>query len=155
VIPEWTGRREDWGQIQANKVHCLFTTHRRWASPQPSYNTYETLSPGIKKPEREARLPHSSGDGKVRMEVYQQSCIRIQAASIRSRRYVRRGISASTVTDYTARWKTKEAHSVRVSKDLRTKVTKCCANIYFNRQCLKYFYYDILSGFYIMMYSHL
>ena len=28
------------------------------------------------------------------------------------------------------------AHSVNTYKNLRTKVMKCCANIYFNRQCL-------------------
>jgi len=28
------------------------------------------------------------------------------------------------------------AHSVYTYKNLRTKVMKCCANIYFNRQCL-------------------
>ena len=29
-----------------------------------------------------------------------------------------------------------QAHSVNLYKNLRTKVMKCCANIYFNRQCL-------------------
>ena len=29
-----------------------------------------------------------------------------------------------------------QAHSVNLYKKLRTKVMKCCANIYFNRECL-------------------
>jgi hypothetical protein len=29
-----------------------------------------------------------------------------------------------------------QGHSVKLYKNLRTKVMKCCANIYFNRQCL-------------------
>jgi hypothetical protein len=29
-----------------------------------------------------------------------------------------------------------QAHSFNTYKNLRTKVMKCCANIYFNRQCL-------------------
>ena len=28
------------------------------------------------------------------------------------------------------------AHSINLYKNLRTKLMKCCANIYFNRQCL-------------------
>ena len=31
--------------------------------------------------------------------------------------------------------KSSQAHSVNTYKKLRTKVMKCCANIYFNRQC--------------------
>jgi len=29
-----------------------------------------------------------------------------------------------------------QAHSINLHKNLRTKVMKCCANIYSNRQCL-------------------
>jgi len=30
-----------------------------------------------------------------------------------------------------------QAKSINQYKNLRTKIMKCCANIYFNRQCLK------------------
>ena len=36
-----------------------------------------------------------------------------------------------------------QAKCIYVYKNLRTKVHKCCANIYFNQQCLKLAWYYI------------